>query len=283
MSAHALFDAPGPRGRALIRIVTVLSVAFVAGLGLLVYWQLYRTGQLAPSKWRTFAMPGTINYLIGGLRGTAIAALGAAVIALPAGLLLALGRISRHRWLSWPCIAFIEGFRAVPVLLVIYAFMFALPQYGLNLSTYWKLVAPVALCAAAVLAEVFRAGMLAIPKGQTEAALAIGLREGATKRIVVFPQAMRIVVPALVAQAVVVVKDTAFGYVVSYPELMQSGRVLVANTNDLVQTYLVITAIYVVVNLLISAFAQWLEKALNRRSGRGSVSLLARARRSAMQ
>ncbi|WP_454300049.1 ABC transporter permease subunit [Salana multivorans] len=144
-------------------------------------------------------------------------------------------------------------------------------------------VAPVALCAAAVLAEVFRAGMLAIPKGQTEAALAIGLREGATKRIVVFPQAMRIVVPALVAQAVVVVKDTAFGYVVSYPELMQSGRVLVANTNDLVQTYLVITAIYVVVNLLISAFAQWLEKALNRRSGRGSVSLLARARRSAMQ
>lgn len=283
MSAHALFDAPGPRGRLTIRVVTGLSVLLAAGLAALVYWQLYRTGQLAPSKWRPFAMPGTIEYLLDGLRGTAVAALGSAVLALPAGLLLALGRVSRHRWLSWPSIAFIEGFRAVPVLLVIYAFMFALPQYGLNLSHYWKLVTPITLCAAAVLAEVFRAGMLAVPRGQSEAALALGLREGAVKRIVVLPQALRMVVPALVAQAVVVVKDTAFGYVVSYPELMQSGKVLVANTNNLVQTYLVITAIYVVVNVLISILAQRLEMWLNRRGGRGSTSILAKARRSTIQ
>lgn len=282
MSAHALFDAQGPRGQALVRILTAVSVLFVVGVAALVYWQLYRTGQLAPSKWRELAQPATIRYLGRALGNTALAALGAAAIGLPLGLLLALGRISRRRWLSWPATGVIELFRAVPVLLVIYVFMFALPQYGISLSIYLKLVIPIGLCAAAVLAEVFRAGVLAVPRGQTEAGLAVGLRDGIVMRLVVFPQALRMVVPALVAQAVVVVKDTAFGYVVSYPELMQSGRVLVATTNDLVQTYVVITVIYVIVNILISLLAQWLEARMNGRRGLGRISLLARARRSTM-
>ncbi|WP_313558454.1 amino acid ABC transporter permease [Miniimonas arenae] len=283
MSAHALFDTQGPRGRATVRIVTMLSVVAAFALAALVYWQLYRTGQLAPSKWRTFTQPGTLRYFADALRNTALAALGAAAIGLPLGLVLALGRLSRRRWLRLPSTAVIELFRAVPVLLVIYVFMFALPAYGIRLSIYAKLVIPIGLCAAAVLAEVFRAGVLAVPRGQTEAGLAVGLREGLVMRIVVFPQALRMVVPALVAQSVVVVKDTAFGYVVSYPELMQSGKVLVANTNDLIQTYLVITLVYVVVNVLISAFAQRLERRMNRARGMGRVSILARVRRTAIQ
>lgn len=282
MSAHALFDAQGPRGRAIVRILTALSVLLVAGLAALVYWQLYRTGQLAPSKWEELLRPSTVRYFGRALGNTALAALGAGAIGLPLGLVLALGRISRRWWLRWPATAVIELFRAVPVLLVIYVFMFALPHYGITLSMYAKLVIPIGLCAGAVLAEVFRAGVLAVPRGQTEAGLAVGLRDGVVMRLVVFPQALRMVVPALVAQAVVVVKDTAFGYVVSYPELMQSGRVLVANTNDLVQTYLVVTIVYVVVNVLISAFAQWLESRMNGRRGAGRISLLARARRSAL-
>ena len=278
MSAHALFDTAGPRAQRTVRVVTVLSIALIAALGGLVYWQLYRTGQLAPSKWRTFVEPGTLFYFGRALRGTALAALGSAAIAVPLGLLLAFGRLSRHRALRWPSTAVIEFFRAVPVLLIIYVFMFALPQYGINPSTFWKLVVPIGLCAAAVLAEVFRAGVLAIPRGQTEAGYAIGLPEGRALRIVVFPQALRLVVPSLVAQAVVVVKDTAFGYVVSYPELMQSGKVLVANTGDLVQTYFVITVIYVLVNLSISAVAQRLEKRLNGRQG-ATIALLPRLRR----
>ncbi|TNU73578.1 amino acid ABC transporter permease [Miniimonas arenae] len=283
MSAHALFDTQGPRGRATVRIVTMLSVVAAFALAALVYWQLYRTGQLAPSKWRTFIQPGTLRYFADALRNTALAALGAAAIGLPLGLVLALGRLSRRRWLRLPSTAVIELFRAVPVLLVIYVLMFALPAYGIRLSIYAKLVIPIGLCAAAVLAEVFRAGVLAVPRGQTEAGLAVGLREGLVMRIVVFPQALRMVIPALVAQSVVVVKDTAFGYVVSYPELMQSGKVLVANTNDLIQTYLVITLVYVVVNVLISAFAQRLERRMNRARGMGRVSILARVRRTAIQ
>ncbi|PFG20770.1 amino acid ABC transporter permease [Serinibacter salmoneus] len=282
MSAHALFDAQGPRGRATVRVITVASVLALLGVAALVYWQLYRTGQLAPSKWLTFTEPGTIRYLLTGLGNTALAALGAGAIGLPLGLVLALGRLSRRRWLSWPATAVIEVLRAVPVLLLIYIFMFALPQYGINLSTYGKLVVPIGLGAAAVMAEVFRAGVLAVPRGQTEAGLAVGLPDGVTMRLVVFPQALRIVIPALVAQAVVVVKDTAFGYVVSYPELMQSGRVLVANTNDLVQTYLVITVVYVLVNMVISALAQRMEARMNASRGLGRISLLGRARRSTL-
>ncbi len=270
MSAHAIFDATGPRGRRITRVVTVISLVLVAGLGALAIWQLGRTGQLAASKWETFVNPRIVAYLATGLKNTGLAALGAAAIGLPLGAILALGRMSAHRIFRWPATVVIELFRAVPVLLIIYVFMFALPQYGIDLSIYTKLAVPIGLCAAAVMAEVFRAGVLAVPRGQTEAALSIGLRPGAAMRIVVFPQALRMIIPALVAQAVVVVKDTAFGYVVSYPELMQAGRVLVANTSDLIQTYFVITVIYVLVNMAIS----WLAHRLERRLGRSRSAMV---------
>ena len=262
-SAHAIFDAPGPRGRRVTHVVTLVSIVVVLGVGALVLWQLARTGQLAADKWTTFTEPAILTYLGTALKNTALAALGAAAIGLPLGAILALGRLSRRAIFRWPATIVIETLRAVPVLLVIYVFMFALPQYGINLSIYAKLAIPIGLCAAAVMAEVFRAGVLAVPKGQTEAALAIGMRPRAVMMFVVCPQALRIVIPALVAQAVVVVKDTAFGYVVSYPELMQAGRVLVANTSDLIQTYFVITVVYVLVNMAISWLAHRLERRMN--------------------
>lgn len=263
-SGHAIFDAPGPRGRLVTRIVTVLSILFVIGVGALVLWQLGRTGQLATSKWIIFTRPFVVTYLGKALLNTGLAALGAAAIGIPLGLLLALGRLSVRKWLRWPATAVIEMFRAVPVLLVIFIFMFALPDYGINLSAYYKLSIPIGLCAAAVMAEVFRAGVLAVPKGQSEAALAIGLRPSKVMLFVVFPQALKMIIPALVAQAVVVVKDTAFGYVVSFPELMQAGRVLVPNAgNALIQVYFVVTVIYVIVNISISALAHRLERRMS--------------------
>lgn len=266
---HALFDTAGPKARVRVRIFTVISVLALLAIVAAAYWQLYLSGALAPSKWLPFTQPAIQSYFAGALGRTALAALGAAVIALPLGLLLALGRLSPVALLRWPATAFIEFFRAIPVLLVIYAFMFALPSYGINPSEYLKLVIPVGLCTAAVIAEVFRAGVLAIPRGQTEAGLSVGLSGGQAFRLVVFPQALRVVVPALVAQAVIVVKDTAFGYVVSYPELQQSARVLVANTRNLVQTYFVVTVIYIVINLLISRAAVWMDARLaTRRAGK---------------
>src|SRR5699024_8250155 len=141
-------------------------------------------------------------------------------------------------------------------------------------SKLYKMVIPITLCAAATLAEVIRAGVLALPRGQTEAGLSIGLTYGQTFRSLVLPQPLRIVIPALVAQAVIVVKDTAFGYVVSYAALLQSGRVLIANTGYLVQTYLVVTIIYILVNVLISWGARALDRRMGRTGARG-VSLAA--------
>lgn len=265
MDAHAMFDTAGPRAQRWIRIITVLSVLGILGLFALAYYRFYTSGALAPSTWLTFTEPGTIRYLGTALKNTMLAAAAAGAMALPLGLLLALGRLSRKILpLRWLCTGIIELFRAIPVLLVIYVFMFALPAYGIETGTFTKLVIPITLCAAATLAEVFRAGVLALPRGQTEAGLSIGLTDGQTFRTIVLPQALRIVIPALVAQAVIVVKDTAFGYVVSYAELLQSGRVLIANTGDLVQTYLVVTIIYILVNVLIS----WGARALDRRMGR---------------
>ena len=176
----------------------------------------------------------------------------AAVIALTLGLVLMLGRLARSRLVRWPSIAVIEFLRGTPTLLLIYVCFLVLPQAGVKLSTYWMLTLPVGLSTAAVVAEVYRAGVLAVPRGQTDAARSLGLTEMQGLFFIVFPQAFRYIVPALVAQLVIVVKDTTFGYVVTYGELMQNAKVLIANYHSLVPVYLLVAVLYCLVNYAIS-------------------------------
>ena len=96
------------------------------------------------------------------------------------------------------------------------------------------------------------ARVLAVPRGQTDAARILGLTEAQVFFLVIFPQALRYIIPALVAQLVIVVKDTTFGYVVTYGELMQNAKVLIANYHALVPVYLVVAALYCLVNYAIS-------------------------------
>lgn len=253
-----LFDAPGPRAQVRIRIVTVVSVIAIAlSIGYAIY--LFGVnGQLAPDKWVEFTQWPVIRYLLKGLGNTLLAATGSAVIALPLGVLLALGRLSENTALRWISTALVEFFRSIPLLLLIYIFFLALPKYGINPDLYWKLVIPIGLCSGATTAEVFRAGVLALPKGQTEAAEAIGLTRPQVMRFVVFPQAVRLVMPSLLAQVAILIKDTTLGYVVSYSELQFSAKVLVSNTGNLIQTYLVVTIVFILVNLAITRVAdQW--------------------------
>lgn len=253
-----LFDAPGPRAQVRIRIVTVVSVIAIAmSIGYAIY--LFGVnGQLAPDKWVEFTQWPVIRYLLKGLGNTLLAATGSAVIALPLGVLLALGRLSENTALRWISTALVEFFRSIPLLLLIYVFFLALPKYGINPDLYWKLVIPIGLCSGATTAEVFRAGVLALPKGQTEAAEAIGLTRSQVMRFVVFTQAVRLVMPSLLAQVAILIKDTTLGYVVSYSELQFSAKVLVSNTGNLIQTYLVVTIVFILVNLAITRVAdQW--------------------------
>jgi glutamate transport system permease protein len=265
-ATRVLFDEPGPRGRARIRLFTVVGLLLVAALAALALYQFYRSGQLGRSRWLAFTQPAYIAFLGQGFIGTLKATALAAVFSFPLGVVLALGRLSRNGLLRRISTGYIELFRSVPLLLLIYAFLLALPRYGINLPILWKLVVPIILVNVAVLAEIFRAGILAVDRGQYEAAAALGLREGPAMRSVILPQAIRLVIPTLVTQLVALLKDSTLGYVVSYPELLKQANNLTVFTHLLVQTYLIVAAVYVVVNLLLSRLAVWLERRLGTRT-----------------
>ena len=255
-----LFGAPSPLAQTLTRAASVFAAALVLLLVAAVVFQFHAAGQLQARFWHFFALPTTWAFLAKGLLGTLASAAMAAVIALTLGLVLMLGRLARTRLVRWPSIAVIEFLRGTPTLLLIYVCFLVLPSLGFKLSTYWMLTLPIGLSTAAVVAEVYRAGVLAVPRGQTDAARSLGLTEMQVFSVVVFPQAVRYIVPALVAQLVIVVKDTTFGYVVTYGELMQNAKVLIANYHSLVPVYLVAAALYCLVNYAISSASKRLAR-----------------------
>ncbi len=248
----ALFEAPGPRMRRNIRIGTVVSLVLVAvALGLVVQ-RFYLTGQLAAKYWTFFGRASTWAFLGSGFLGTIQVALVAGAIALVLGLVLMLGRTSSLGPLALVSRVVIDFFRGVPSLLLIYFFFLVVPQYGIKLSSFWMITLPVGLAASGVLAEVFRAGVNAVPRGQVEAAMSLGMSKRKITFKIVLPQAVRFVIPTLISQLVVVVKDTTVAYVVSYPDMLQNARVLITNYDALVSTYFVIAIIYILLNYLIN-------------------------------
>ena len=256
----ALYEAPGPRARRRARIGTAVSaVVVLLGIAAIVR-QFYVTGQLAPRYWSLFLQWTTWRFLGQGLLGTISVALTAGAIALALGLVLMLGRTSGIRPLAALCRVVTDFFRGVPSLLLIYFFFFVPAQLGLKMPSFWMLTLPVALAAAGVLAEVFRAGVNAVPKGQVEAALSIGLSPAQAMRKIVLPQAVRYVIPSLIAQLVVVVKDTTVAYVVSFPDLMQNARVLITSYDALVSMYLVIALVYILINFAINKAAVYVSR-----------------------
>jgi len=247
-----LFGNPSPQARTATRAASAVAAVVLLLLAAGVVLRFHAAGQLGARYWEFFALPTTWAFLAKGLLGTMASAAMAAAIALSLGLVLLLGRLARPRLLRWPSVAVIEFLRGTPTLLLIYVCFLVLPQIGIKLSTYWMLTLPVGLSTAAVVAEVYRAGVLAVPRGQTDAARSLGMTEMQVFFVIVFPQALRYIVPALVAQLVIVVKDTTFGYVVTYGELMQNARVLIANYHALVPVYLVVALLYCLVNYAIS-------------------------------
>ncbi len=248
----ALYEAPGPRTRRLMVAGTVVTgILVIIGIGLVIR-QFYVTGQLAPRYWTFLAQPTTWRYLLQGFRGTVSVALTAGVLSLLLGLVLMLGRTSGIRPLSALCRVVTDFFRGVPSLLLIYFFFLAVPQYGIRLSSFWMITLPVTLAASGVLAEVLRAGVNAVPRGQVEAAMSLGMRRGRIMFKIVLPQAVRFVIPSLISQLVVVVKDTTVAYVVSYPDLMQNARVLITNYDALVSMYFTVAIVYILLNYAIN-------------------------------
>ncbi|HEU5044439.1 MAG TPA: amino acid ABC transporter permease [Nocardioidaceae bacterium] len=264
---RVLFDAPGPRGRRRIKTMTVASVVVLAIIVAAALKQLGDHGQLQAYRWQAFTTVPYLRVLGEGLWGTLKATGMSAVLAFPLGALLALMRLSTRRPVRVLAVGYIEVFRSIPLLLLIYAFLLALPRYGVNLPVFWKLVVPIVMVMSAIIAEVVRAGILALDRGQSEAAEAIGFRYWQAMRLVILPQATRLVLPSLIAQLVTVLKESTLGYAVSYPELMKQGDFLTARTHLLFQTFVIVAVIYVVINFLLGRLAGWVERRLSRRPG----------------
>ncbi|QKW02999.1 amino acid ABC transporter permease [Streptomyces sp. NA02536] len=273
-----LYDAPGPRAK---RRNVILSVVFIAALALVLWW-VYKTmdekGQLDWALWKPFTeSEAWTTYLLPGLVDTLKAAALSMVIALPLGAILGIARMSDHKWVRVPASVVVEFFRAIPVLLLM---LFANEFFARSTDVtsadrpLYAVVTGLVLYNASVLAEVVRAGILSLPKGQGEAAQAIGLRKSQIMSNILLPQAVTVMLPAIVSQLVVIVKDTALGGVMlGFTELLNSRGTLAANYANVVPSFIVVAVIFIVLNFLLTSFASWLEGRL-RRSKRGTGAVL---------
>lgn len=266
MSTNVLFDVPGPKAAARHRIYTV--VAALLGLALLglVLWKLYLEGEFEAELWEDLSQPNIWRAISNGLQATLSVAAVAIVLSVAFGGLLAVARLSDHAVVRWPAIIVVEFFRAVPLLLLI-LFLYIAYQ---ELSRYWALVLGLMLYNGAVLAEVFRAGINAVPKGQGEAAYSIGMRKNQVMRFVLLPQSLTIMLPAIISQCVIVLKDTALGLIIAYRDLVAEGQGIAEFVNHSIVPLSIVAAIYIAMNYALSRFAVWLEKRFAKR-GRSTV------------
>ena len=254
-----LFDAPGPKTVARHRIYTIIAAIGLVGVLAFVVWQLYEKEQLTYEKWEVFVTPDYIQaILVDGLLTTLQMAVSAILFAVVFGVVFGIGKLSDHWFIRWPCWAVVEFFRAVPVLLLMILVWFS---YGIEKdgSSYWAVVIALTLYNGAVLAEVFRAGIQAVPSGQAEAAYAIGMRKSQVMNIVLLPQGVKIMLPAIISQMVVALKDTSLGYAVAAPGLTAVGKAIWNGEQNHVPTAIVLAAIYISVNLVLTVVATWVQ------------------------
>lgn len=264
MSATLLFDHPGPRARRRVWLFNVIAVVAAALLAAGCLYALHQRGQLAGELWRV-VLDGDFLALIGdGLRATLkVAGLGMALSVL-VGLALMAGLMSRRRWVRLPVRGWMEVFRGLPLLLMIFFVYLGAPALGFELSTFWSLVIGITLYNSAVLGEIFRAGVVSVHRGQREGGLAIGLTQAQVLRIVLLPQAVRRMLPVLVSQLVIILKETSLGFVIGYTELLREGRTAVEYLGGQysIPVYTAMAVAYIALNLVLSGIAGWLERRL---------------------
>ncbi|HTF41994.1 MAG TPA: amino acid ABC transporter permease, partial [Propionibacteriaceae bacterium] len=264
-----LFDAPGPKARTRYLIIAVVGSLGILVLLFLLVRALAAKGQFTAEKWAPFLDPVTwTSYLLPGLRATLIAAFFSIILAIIGGILLGMGRLSQLRPVRMACGAFVEFFRAVPVLIMMlfayYLFLFGFQISGAALPLL-GVVAGLTFYNSSVIAELIRSGVGSLPMGQREAGLAIGLTPFATLRLVLLPQAITLMLPSIVSQLVVVLKDSALGFLILYPELVRSGQTLASLQGNLIPTFIVIAAIFIIINYLLTRLAHYLERRLQAR------------------
>ncbi len=268
--ATILYDVPGPRARRRNRLLTAVFAVAFAAVAAEVAWKLGQKGQWAAQKWTPFLRADIwTRHIIPGLEGTLKAAAIGAVLALAFGIIFGVARVSDHWWIRAPAGTVVELFRAVPLLLLIFFASYvpgALTNFTWNPTALQAVVFGLTLYNGSVLAEVVRAGINAIPKGQSEAGYAVGLRRGQLMSLILVPQAVTAMMPAVVSQLVVLLKDTALGTIIAYDNLTSNLSVLQNLYTNAIPATIVIAGVYILVNLALSWIATQLERR-NRRRG----------------
>lgn len=272
MSTQAvLFDAPGPKARLRHKIFTVIGALAALGIIYLIYLKFDEAGQLQAFMWEPFVTEPEVwtSYLIPGLVGTFKAAAISIVLAVFFGLIFGMGRLSPFAPLRWVCSVVVEFFRSVPVLLMMvfaYFGFFATSDIVSNENApLAAVVTALTLYNGAVIAELVRSGVHGLPRGQAEAGYSVGLTPGQVLRSIQLPQALTAMLPALVGQLVVVLKDSALGYGITYLELLNWSKTLGSAYANTVPAYIVAAILFIVINYALTKFATYLEGRLKKR------------------
>jgi len=276
-SDTVLYDAPGPRARRRALIGTVVATGALLAMAYVVVKRLADQGQFSMELWGPLIDPSNENFqavwrLLGlGLQATLIAAILAIVLSLVVGTLLGVARMMSGKVARVPLVGAIELFRGLPVVITIFYVYQVLPDVGVNVSPLpgddglWYLVIGLTIYNSVIIAEIVRAGVASLPSGQGEAARAIGMTEHQTMRYVLLPQAFRTMLPALISQLVVVLKDTSLAAVLGlYLELLRRGNLVAANLDNPIQTLFVVGLIFILINYGLSRLAVWTERRLSR-------------------
>lgn len=267
MSTQYLFDVPGPQATKRYRLMAVGTVLIVLALAAFVIYRFAVTGQFSARKWEMFTIPqvwaSIFQYLLETLKAFALSA----VLAMALGLLLAVGRVSAHKWIEIPTVWFVEIFRAVPVLILMMLMYYGLTSVGVKgITPFISVVVALTLYNGTILAEAIRSGIQAIPKGQSEAVYAIGMRKTSVRISILLPQALRSMLPVIIAQLVVVLKDTALGFIINSKELLYYAKFLGTRTEfdtPLIPATLVIGVIYVGLCMIVAALAKMAERRIS--------------------
>lgn len=265
--SSVLFDVPGPKAIARNRIIGVITVLVVLAVLGWVVWRLFATGQFTAQKWNIFTFSAVwVRFgqgLLSTLAAFAVAGVGSVVV----GFILGIGRLSEHAWVREPVRWIIEILRAIPVLVLMMLLYYGLPVIGVKMPPYFAVVIALIVYNGAVLAEVLRAGVESLPRGQKEAGYAIGLRKTGVMKLILLPQAVRAMMPVIVAQLVVALKDTALGFIITYQELLyvinQIGN-QAPYGSPLIPSAIIGGSMYVAVCLVLSYIAYRLQKRTSR-------------------
>ena len=267
-SASVLFDAPGPRARVRNHLISAITIAVTLLVIWAVYSKLQSKGQLDAEKWKPFVSANLWKtYILPGVQGTLTAAAVSIVLALVLGFVLGVGRLSTHTGIRWASSVFVEFFRAVPVLIMMIFAYFLFARYDVFPSKHLALagvITGLTLYNGAVIAEIVRAGVNALPRGQSEAAFSLGLGWSQTMRAILLPQAVTSMLPVLISQLVVVLKDTAIGYQITFLEMVRQGIQVGSAYGNYIPALVVIAILMISVNFALSSFAVWLEGRMRR-------------------